>query len=188
MASIPPIIDIRDDLRRAREATDEDVREDFETVRDRLDAFADRDRADREGVVDEIDNQLLRVEASLDDEEASRAIQFARNRIHIYRENREQTDESLVVVDSGVRQHEEPDAEGVLPVGEVTLTSTVANTGDDAAIVPLVTFYDEGGDEVKSLRGPEFDLPAGVEEQIEMDVDVPSDASNYAVSVSRAGV
>ncbi|WP_137284771.1 DUF7553 family protein [Halorussus salinisoli] len=188
MASIPPIIDIRDDLRRAREATSEDVEEDFETVYDRLDAFADRDRADREGVVDEIDNELLRVEELLDDEEASRAIQSARNRIHIYRESRQQTDEDFVVVDSGVRQHEEPDADGLLPVGEVTLTVTVANTGDDAEVVPLVALYDEDGDEVESVRGPAFDLPAGVEERIEMDLDVPSDATHYAVSVTEAGV
>ncbi|NHN59933.1 MULTISPECIES: hypothetical protein [Halorussus] len=188
MASIPPILDIRDDLRRAREAADADVRDDFETVRDRLDAFGERDLADREGVVDEIDNELLRVEELLDDDEASRAIQSARNRIHIYRESREQTAEDFAVVDSSVDESDEPAADGVLPVGEVTLSVTVANTGDDAEVVPVAAFYDEHGDEVESVRGPAFDLPAGVEERIHVDVEVPSEASRYAVSVVEAGV
>lgn len=186
MASLPPILDIRDDLRRAREEADADVSDDFETVRDRLDAFRDRDLADRQGVVDEIDNQLLRVEELLDDEEATRAVRSARNRIHVYRESLDDTDESLAVVTSGVRQHEEPAADGVLPVGEVTLTVTVANTGDDAAVAPVVGFYDEDGEELDSVRGPAFDLEAGTEGQIELDVDVPSDATNYAVSAVRA--
>ncbi|UPV75114.1 FxLYD domain-containing protein [Halorussus limi] len=186
MASIPPIIDIRDDLRRAQDEADADVSDDFETVRDRLDAFGERDRADREGVVDEIDNQLLRVEELLDDEEATRAVRSARNRLHIYRESLDQTDPNLAVVDSGVRQHEEPEADGVLPVGEVTLTATVANSGDDAEVVPVVGFYDGDGEELESVRGPAFDLEAGTEGQIELEVDVPSDATHYAVSVVRA--
>jgi hypothetical protein len=187
VSSIPPIIDIRDDLRRARDEADTDVSDDFETVRDRLDAFGERDRADREGVVDEIDNQLLRVEELLDDEEATRAVRSARNRLHIYRESLDGTDENLAVVDTGVRQHEEPEADGVLPVGEATLTVTVANTGDDAEVVPVVGFYDEEGDQVESVRGPAFDIAAGNEGQIELDVDVPSDATRYAVSAVEAG-
>jgi hypothetical protein len=187
--TLPLIIDIRDDLYRALEATDEDeaLAEEIETVLDRLDAFEDRDRADREGIVDEVDNQLLRVEEQLADEEASRAIHSARNRLHIYRGSREQTDPNLAVVDSSVRQHEEPAADGVLPVGEVTVTVTVANTAADTEVVPLVTFYDEDADEVESVRGPEFDLSGGGQEQFELDVDVPGDATSYAVSVSDTG-
>jgi len=191
VASIPPIVDVRDDLRRARDEADADVDDDFETVRDRLDAFAERDRADREGVVDEIDNQLLRVEEQLDDDEATRAVRSARNRLHVYRESLGESDEDLLVVDSGVRQHEEPEAERSdpdepLPVGEVTLTVTVANSGDDAEVAPIVRFYDEAGEEVGSARGPAFDLAAGTEGRMKVDVDVPSDATHYAVSVVDA--
>ena len=188
---LPAIIDIRDDLQRALEEADRDEDDDLareiETVLDRLDAFAERDRADRGGIVDEVDNQLLRVEEQLDDEEAARALQSARNRLHIYRENREATDPNLSVVDSSVRQHEESDAEGVLPVGEVTLSVTVANTGEDTEIVPTVTFYDEAADEVDSVRGPEFPLADGEEATFELDVDVPADATSYAVSVADTG-
>lgn len=192
VASIPPILDIRDDLYRALEAAgeDDDLAAELDTVLDRLDAFAERDRADQQGVVDDIDNQLLRVEQRLEergDEEAARDIGAARNRIHIYRESVQNSADDLAVVDSGVRQHEETDAEGLLPVGETTITVTVANTGEDAEIVPLVSFYDESGDEVESRRGPTFDLGAGEQGQIELDVDVPSDASHYAVSVTNAG-
>ncbi|WP_276298928.1 DUF7553 family protein [Halorussus lipolyticus] len=132
MSSVPAIIDIRDDLERARQHTDEEVADEFETVRDRLDAFADRDLADREGVLDEIDNELLRMEELLDDE-AGRAVRSARNRIHVFRDSLSGTDEDFAVVDYGVHQHEEPEYEGVLPVGQATLSVTVANTGDDAA-------------------------------------------------------
>jgi hypothetical protein len=189
--SLPAIIDIRDDLHRALEEAnrdeDDDLAEEIETVLDRLDAFADRDRADRGGIVDEVDNQLLRVEEQLDDEEAARAIQSARNRLHIYRENREATDQNLSVVDSSARQHEDPDAGGVLPVGEVTLSVTVANTGEDTEIVPTVTFYDETASELDSVRGPEFPLTGGDQETFELDVDVPADGTSYAVSVADTG-
>lgn len=196
VGQIPAILDIRDDLRRALDETGDDERlaEEIETVLDSLDAFAERDRADREGVVDEIDNQLLRVEEELeqgdaDDEAAARAIQSARNRLHIYRESREQTAENLVVVDSGVRQNDADErvTEGILPVGVVTLTVTVANTGEDTEVVPVVTFYDEDGDDLESVRGPEFALGGGAEEQFEMELDVPGDATSYAVSVSDTG-
>lgn len=185
MTSIPPIIDIRDDLERAREETDEDVAEEFETVRDRLEAFADRRRADREGVLDEIDNELLRMEELLDGE-ASRAIRAARNRIHVFRDSLEATGEDFVVVDYGVHQHEEPESDGVLPVGVVTMTVTVANSGDDAEVAPVVTFYDETGDELDSVRGPAFDLAEGAEERREFEVDVPEDAAYNAVSAVEA--
>lgn len=192
MAPLPAILDIRDDLYRALEDTreDADFAEEIETVLDRLDAFEERDLADREGVVDEIDNQLLRVEQRLeeeDDEEAARALQSARNRLHIYRQAREETDENLAVVDSDVRERDEAVTEGTLPVGEVTLTVTVANTGEDAEVAPLVTFYDEDGDEVESVRGPEFALGGGDQEQLEFAVDVPGDSAAYAVSVSEIG-
>ena len=190
MASVPPIIDIRDDLNRARTETDaEFVEEEFETVRDRLDAFAERDVADREGIVDEIDNQLLRVEERLDqdDPEAARAIQSARNRIHIYRRSVENSDENLAVVESDVRQHEGAAGEQPLPAGEVTMTVTVANAGDDAEVVPVVRFYDEDGDELESVRGPAFESAGGTQAQREFAVDVPTDASNYATSVVENG-
>ena len=198
MAPLPAILDVRDDLYRALEDTDEDeaLAEELETILDRLDAFDDRDRADREGVVDEIDNQLLRIEQLLEErnddesEAAARALQSARNRIHIYREHREQTAENLSVVDSGVRQRDDDErvTEGTLPVGEVVVTVTVANAGEDVEIVPIVTFYDGDGEDLETVRGPEFALDGGGQEQFEMEVDVPGDATSYAVSVSEAGV
>lgn len=189
MTPLPALIDVRDDLARALEETDgdEDLAAEIETVLDRLDAFEERDRADRGGIVDEVDNQLLRVEERLDDEAAARDVQSARNRLHIYRENRQQTDANLAVVDSDVRAPDETEADGVLPVGEVTLSVTVANTGEDTEVVPVVTFYDEDADEIESVRGPEFVLPGGDQEQFEFDADAPADATSYAVSVSDTG-
>ena len=194
---LPAIIDVRDDLYRALEATDdaesESLAEEIETVLDRLDAFEDRDLAEREGIVDEIDNQLLRVEEQLADDEAARAIGSARNRLHIYRGTREASDPNLAVVKSSVRQHDDSgsDAETdrVLPVGEATVTVsvTVANTGEDTEVVPTVTLFDESADELESVRGPEFPLAGGTQEAFEFDVDVPGDATSYGISVADTG-
>ncbi|MFC4449624.1 hypothetical protein [Halorussus aquaticus] len=188
--SLPAILDIRDDLYRALEATGEvdAVAEEIETVLDRLDAFEDRDAADRQGIVDEVDNQLLRVEERLnqrDDDEAVRALQAARNRLHIYRDSVEETDENLAVVETDVRQHDIDDTHEELPVGQVTMTATVANTGDDAEVVAFVGFYGDDGDEIETLRGPEFAVPGGGQERVEMEVDVPGDARHYAMSVAE---
>jgi hypothetical protein len=205
---LPAIIDVRDDLYRALEATDRDeseaLAEEIETVLDRLDAFQNRDLADRGGIVDEVDNQLLRVEEQLADDEAARAIGSARNRLHIYRETREATDPNLAVVDASVRQRDDrgrdpgrdsdSDADRdshidrVLPVSEATVTVsvTVANTGEDTDAVPTVTLF-EDGDELESIRGPEFHLPGGTQEQFEFDVEVPADATSYGVAVADTG-
>lgn len=186
--TLPPILDIRDDLYRAFEATGEDeaLGEEIETVLDRLDAFEDRDLADRAGVIDDVDNQLLRVEERLDDEDASRAIGAARNRIHIYRASRETTDPDLAVVTSSVHSPDHPDPDGLPPVGEVTVEVTVANTGGDTRVEPVVTFYDEAGDDLETVRGQAVDLPGGEQTHVEMDVDVPDDASYYAASAVEA--
>ena len=193
---LPAIIDVRDDLYRALEATDDEeseaLAEELETVLDRLDAFQERDLAEREGIVDEIDNQLLRVEEQLADEEAARAIGSARNRLHIYRATREATDPNLAVVASSAREHDrtagDAETDRALPVGEATVTVsvTVANTGEDTEVVPTVTFYDDG-DELESVRGPEFRLPGGAQEEFEFDADVPSDATSYGISVADTG-
>ncbi|NEU56555.1 hypothetical protein [Halorussus sp. MSC15.2] len=188
--ALPAILDIRDDLYRALEATGEDdaVAEEIETVLDRLDAFEERDVADRQGIVDEVDNQLLRVEERLnqrDDDEAVRALQAARNRLHIYRDSVEETDENLAVVETDVRQHDIDDTHEELPVGQVTMAATVANTGDPAEVVAFVSFYGDDGDEIETLRGPEFVVPEGDQERVEMEVDVPGDARYYAMSVAE---
>ncbi|WP_135805238.1 DUF7553 family protein [Halorussus marinus] len=189
MTPLPALIDIRDDLARAIEETDgdDDLRSELRTVSDRLDAFEERDRADRGGIVDEVDNQLLRVEERLDDEAAARAVQSARNRLHIYRESRQQTDANLAVVDSTVRDSGGPGADEVVPVGEVTVAVTVANTGADTEIVPIVTFYDDRAAEVESVRGPEFALAGGEQAQFEFDADAPADATTHAISISDTG-
>lgn len=186
--SLPPVIDIRDDLNRAERETGPDADAEFETVRDRLDAFENRDAAAREGVLDEIDNQLLRLEERLDGE-ASRRIAAARNRIHVYRDSLDRTAADLSIVETTARDRAEREAsdedreEKLLPVGDVTITLTVANSGDDREVVPVVTIYDEDGDDLGTTRGPAVPLEAGAQRRIELDVDVPSRASYYAAAV-----
>ena len=52
--------------------------------------------------------------------------------------------------------------------------------------MPTAAFHDEA-EEVESVRGPEFGLPRGGQEQFEIDMDVPAGATSYAVSVSDTG-
>lgn len=189
MSSLPPILDIRDDLNRAQEAADAEADEEFRTLRDRLDEFAERDAASREGVLDEIDNQLLRLEELLGGE-AARSIGAARNRIHNYRRARDETVDDVAVVTSSARERgaEDPErTEAVLPVGEATVSVTVANAGDDREVVPVVTLFDERGDELETVRGESARLPAGEQRQFEVTLAVPSDATTYAASVVEAG-
>ena len=187
MTSLPPIIDIRDDLTRAREATDADVDEEFRTIRDRLDAFADRDAANRTGIVDEIDNQLLRVEARLDGE-AARSIAAARNRLRIYRQTRDQADDELSVVESHLRRPGESD--GDLTVEDVhgqdvTVAATVANSGATRSVAPVATFYDADMTDLESLSGPPTEVPEGDQRTVDIEGTVPDEAAYYAVSVAE---
>lgn len=188
MPSLPPVIDIRDDLNRAERETGPDADAEFETVRDRLDAFERRDRADREGVLDEIDNQLLRLEERLDGE-AARRIATARNRIHVYRDSLDRTAADLAVVETTARDRAEREAsdedraDELLPVGDVTIAVTVANGGDDREVVPVVTIYDDDGEDLGTTSGPAVPIQAGEQRRIELDVDVPSRASYYATRV-----
>jgi len=140
--TLPALIDVRDDLERVLAAVDEDddLADETATVRDPLDAFEERDRADRGGIVD-----------------------------------------------SDARAPDEPADDDVVPVGEVPIRVTVANTVADTEIVPVVTSYDEDADDIETVRGPEFALTGGEQEQFESGADALADATSYIVSISDPG-
>lgn len=186
MASLPAVLDIRDDLNRARENADEEARAELDDVRERLDALADRDRADREGVLDEVDNRLLRIETRADGE-TERRIGVARERIRLYRESRD-AGEGLSVLESRFRDRsgEDPITEELL--GEdARLLVTVVNEGDDREVSVAATFYGPDGDELDAFRADAGFVGGGQQETFELDLRVPSEAEYYTVAATEAG-
>lgn len=185
MASLPAVLDIRDDLDRAREDVDEEHREELAEVGDRLEALADRDRADPEGVLDEIDNQLLRIETQADGE-AERRLRASRNRIHLYRESLDKS-EGLTVLDSRFR---EADATGVPDAvigGEAALRVTVANEEADRDVRVEAVFYGPDGDELEAIGADLGHLSEGEQATDELDVTVPPETEYYVVTATEAG-
>lgn len=174
-------------MTRAREATDADVDEEFRTIRDRLDAFAERDAANRTGIVDEIDNQLLRVEAQLDGE-AARSVAAARNRLRIYRQTRDQTDDELAVVESHLQRPDESGSDLTVEDvhgQDVVVAATVANSGATRSVAPVATFYDADGTDLGSLSGPTTEVPEGDQRTVDIEGTVPDETAYYSVSLAE---
>lgn len=178
MASLPALLDITDDLERARETADADIDDDVEQLRDRLDAAAGRTRANREGVVDEMDNELLRLEERTGGE-AERRIRAARSRLQLYRDARDdQGDRPFAVLESKLRE-----SGGDLEAGEeVGLEATVINEKAPRDLRLDVNFFDADFDAAGTGRGPVVSLDADEQHTEEFEVEVPSDAAYYRIA------
>lgn len=186
MASLPAVLDIRDDLARAREEVDEEHRSELDEVGDRLEALADRDRADHEGVLDEIDNQLLRIETQVD-REAQRRIHASRNRIHLYRQSLSKSD-GLTVLESRFREAEKTGGvpDGVTG-GETELRVTVVNEETDRDVRLEAAFYGPDDDELETVGADVGRLVEGDQETFTLEVNVPPEVEYYVVTATEAG-
>lgn len=199
VTTLPAVLDVRDDLHRIREAVedeedadaleagpDEDLRDDalaaVVDVRESLDEFAERDLADREGLLEDAENRLLALEERLDGEAADRA-RAARNRVRLYREAVTRTPAPLAVMGTGFRDAD-PAAEG-LPVGDAVLSATVINDGDEPRDAVLVVgFYAPDGTDLGEQVGPSVELDPEEQRTVEMSVGVPTDADYYTVAAT----
>jgi hypothetical protein len=161
-SDIPEIIDIRDDLDRAEAAAARELSEETETVRDRLGDFPERSAGDREGIVDSVDNELLRLEEQAESDDASEYLQAARNRLQLFRDALGDADGDLVVVTTRLESdsHNSGGTDVTSFQGEqVRLELTVANVGGPAAGRPTVAFYDDENAEIETFSADpvEFD-------------------------------
>ena len=187
MERLPAILDLRDDLRAASDAADRDVDDDVNDALDRLDAYADREQGDREGLLDDVDNELLRLEEQVSDEEATRRFQAARNRIHVFRESMSGGGDGLAVVDTKLRR---PDADDEgnrdvddLRTEDVEVAATVVNEGEARDVTVTVTFYDAESDEIRSEATETFALDRNAQKTVIVPTTVPEDADYYAAVV-----
>ncbi|NHN49772.1 hypothetical protein G9464_19570 [Halostella sp. JP-L12] len=186
MSSLPPLLDVRDDLRTARRESDADVNDDVDAVIERLEEVPERDPGGQDAMIDEIDNELLRLEEQLDGDPARR-IGAARNRLRIYRHAMGESSEHLAVIDT---EFQSGDARpGAVPADvrneEATVEATVLNEAAPREVVPVVRFLDDG-DELKSVTGSPVELGENDQRTVSVTAMVPEGADGYTVTVVDA--
>lgn len=189
MANVPRIIDIRDNLERARAESDGDVDEELDGVEAQIEEFTDRTRTDEEGVLDTVDNRLLKVETRAEgDVEAE--IRAARNRIHVYRNSRTGAVDGVSVIDAETRYADagtdriEGDV-GDAGEGEVEFWVVLANEGDERSVTVEIPFYRDD-EEVARVRGESVRLGANEQETVTLITEVPDEAEYYTVDIDTS--
>lgn len=198
MTDVPYVLDIKDDLERAREATDADVGEEISAVGERLDAYADRTdatggridadaggaSADPEGVLEEIENELLRLE-ELTDGTAERRLRSARNRVHVFRDAIAAAPSGVAVLEAKTRLADagaEVETEEVS--GEATeFWLTLANdTGERQRVTVTLDLYADG-DRVTSYVS-ETTVGADEQKTVTVIAEVPEEAAYFGVRLA----
>ena len=186
MASLPPLLDVRDDLRTARQEADADVNDDIASVIERLEEVPERDPGGQDALIDEIDNELLRLEERLGGD-PSRRIAAARNRLRIYRHAMGESSEHLAVLDTEFRSGDT--GPGAVPADlrneEATVEATVLNEAAPREVVPVVRFLDDR-DELKSVTGTPVELGENDQRTVSVTATVPEGADGYTVTVVDA--
>lgn len=186
-SDIPEIIDVRDDLDRAEEAASGDLSGETGTVRDLLGDFAEGSAGDREGIVDSVDNELLRLEEQTESDGASEHLQAARNRLQLFRDALADADGDLVVVTTRLEPDSHTNSGGTDVAsfqGErVRLELTVANVDGPATGRPTVAFYDDESAEIGTFSADPVDFDEGEQRTVDLDASVPTDATRYAAGV-----
>lgn len=176
MAGLPKILDVRDDLRRAEEATDGDIREETEDVLASLAAYAG-DASAGSGNLDEADEELLRLEERTDSDVAAERLQAARNRIRIFRESLSGGGDDLLVIHADRTGADDGTA----------VESTVVNNVD-APVTGTVTvaFYDGDGTELGTATSEETEFDANEEKPVTVRTEVPAGTERYVTEATRS--
>ena len=189
MDRLPTVLDIRDDLYAARESSDRDVEGDVEAVVGRLEEYAERDRGDREGLLDDIDNHLLRLQEQASDDGAAERFGAARNRIHLFRDSLAGQTGGPVVMDAHLTAVHSEDEQGFeeLRGAEATVHATVVNEGDAGNVVVEAGFYDADSDQIESAESNRFEMDAGEQQTVALDASVSENADYYTVVARRVG-
>ncbi|MEA5389455.1 hypothetical protein VB779_22195 [Haloarculaceae archaeon H-GB11] len=185
MVRLPGIIDLRDDLASAQQASDNDVDEEIADVLAKLDRLSRPDGADSMGVLDDVENTLLRLQERETDADAGRRFEAARNRIQIFRDATVDSDDDLVVIESRVTERDTDSEVRITDVDEepVTVHATLANVGDATEGVVEAVFYGADGDVLHTASAP-IELHAGDEGTVTLSTTAPVDA-DYSAVVTR---
>ena len=189
MDRLPTVLDIRDDLRAARESSNRDVEDDVEAVVGRLKEYADRDVGDREGLLDDIDNHLLRLQEQASDDESAERFQAARNRIHVFRDSIAGQSGGPVIIDTRLREVDSKTGRELddLRGAEATVRATVINEGGAGDVLVEAGFYNADSDRIESAESNRFGMDAGEQQTVALDASVPEDTDYYTTVARRVG-
>lgn len=186
-STLPPILDVRDQLDRIKSQSDDpEVARLVDESRELLDRYESRERGGLDSLVDDLDNNVLQLRERLDEGSgAARQAEGAQNRLRIYRNSRQNTSETLHVADSRLvsdgRRVEPSDVAGE----PVAVEGTLVNQGDARDVVVRLTFYDDVAP-VQRLERLERDLGEGERRTVELTAYVPDDAVYYDVAALDA--
>ena len=189
MTDLPEMIDVRDNLEYVRQMTDEDdVVATVESVEERLETFADRDVADRQGVLDAVVNDLVQLQERTDGETAQR-VQASRNRIRLYRDARADAENTLIPVEL---EADSPDgaatfADASPPDGEAAIRVTVVNEGERRPFDVRLAFTDDEGDVVDAVEADGGTVAQNEETTVTVETAVPDAATAYEATVHPSG-
>lgn len=186
MADVPRVIDIRDNLQRAKEESDGDLTEELDAIESQVEEFADRTQTDEEGVLDTIDNRLLKLETRAEGT-AEEQIRAARNRIHIFRESRGGTAGDVSVIDVETRYADAGTdrVEGDIGEEEVEFWVVLANEGEEQSVTVEIPFYRDD-DEVGRVRGEPIRLGSNEQETVTLITEVPDEVEYYTVDIATS--
>ena len=189
MDRLPTVLDIRDDLRAAREASDRDVEDDVEAVVGRLEEYAERDAGDREGLLDDIDNHLLRLQEQASDDRAAERFQAARNRIRLFRDSVAGQAGGPIIIDTSLTGVDSETGRELdeLHGAEATVRATVVNEGGAGDVLVEAGFYDADSNQVESAESNRFGMGAGEQQTVKLDTSVPENADYYTAVARRVG-
>lgn len=191
MERLPTVLDIRDDLRAARESADRDIDDDVATVVGRLEEYTERDIGDREGLLDDVDNHLLRLQEQSSDEETAQRFQAARNRIRVFRDSLGSGTGGVTVIETYLTVNDtDDDAEQPLDElrsSDVTVHATVVNDGEASDVVVEVGFYDDANEQVESVASNQFAVGAGEQQTVTLEATVPESADYYTTVARDVG-
>ncbi|WP_254546553.1 DUF7553 family protein [Halomarina pelagica] len=185
MAALPHVIDVRDDLERAREASDEDLGAELDAVEERLESYADGAHPDREGLLDDIDNELLRLEA-LTSGTAAERISAARNRIGLFRDSLSRAADGVSVLETKTRPADAGasfDGEDAAD-GEREFWLTLVNSGGPRSVAVELVFYDEDDDETGRVSGGDVSIDSDEQKTVTVVTRVPDGAAYYVARVA----
>lgn len=177
MPEVPEILDIRDDLTRARETSEQDINEDVENILDVIQSYEDRSYGDRQGLLDRLDEELLRLEEQVESDHTRLHVQAARNRVRIYRDAMADSATDLGIITTKLTTADTGE--------QATLRVTVANEGDPTTVNVVVTFYDDEFTEIKTARSEPIECDANAEATAVLDVALPDDYAYYVPTVQE---
>lgn len=173
MAGLPKIVDIRDDLRRADEASETDLDEQTGEVLNLVAEYVEDDSATA-GTLDQAEEELLRLEEQVDDDVAAERFEAARNRLRIYRDAVSGDRGGLAVI--ATRR-----ADG----GDGFEATVVNNAADDVDGRVTVTFYDDAGEELGTATSGRESFDPGAERTVSVSADEPDGVSRYVSAAER---